>query len=210
VENASGSITTTMDEIAGDAELALVTASGGTGYGVDLGAALEAPLGWTFGLTLVNVLSSMSWIGSPERMEFSLSAVDINLVNEDFDAAVADADTTYAIDAYSTSLPRSLRLGASNTFGKLLVAADYVQGLEGRYGVSTTPQFNAGLEWRPVGAVRPRFGLSAGGRVGQSIAGGLGMKFGPWRMDFAVVNRGGYLPYDLRGLGFAFGSLLEF
>ena len=58
--------------------------------------------------------------------------------------------------------------------------------------------------------LQPRFGASVGGRTGHGLAGGLGMRLGFWRIDLAVVNRGGLAPQDTRGLGFAAGTSLEF
>lgn len=210
VEEASGTLVTTMSEITGRAEAALVSASGGSGYGVDIGLALQAPRGWVLGLALDNLYSRMSWSGDPERHLWSASADSINLANEDLDEAITNSDTTVSIDPYASSLPRRLRLGASNQFGDILLAVDVTQGLESRAGVSTRTALSAGLEWRAWSWMYPRFGLGLGGASGSSAAVGLGLRLGPWRLDLALLNRGSLWPDDTKGLGLAAGSSLEF
>jgi hypothetical protein len=188
----------------------MVTATGGRGYGMDLGFALEAERGWVFGLVVDNLLGSMTWDGDPERHLFSVSADTINIMNEDFDAAVTDTDTTLSIGSYQRQLPRSIRIGAANQFGSWLIAADINQGLEKRAGTSTTPAVSAGTEWRQLSWLYPRAGFTVGGRDGSSLAMGLGFRLGPWRLDLAAVNRGTLIPGDSKGLALAAGTSLEF
>ncbi len=210
VEEAEGSMRTTMTEVEGSATASLATASGGGGYGADLGLALQAPAGWTFGLMLNNVVSHLNWSHDPERHLFSVSADSISLMQEEVGDAVTDQDTTYAIDPYQTRLPRSVRLGASNSFGPWLVGMDVAQGLENRAGQSTRTEVSAGLELRALPWIHPRFGLSFGGAAGQSAAVGLGLRLGPWTVDLAAVNRGQLIPGDTKGLALAAGTALEF
>jgi hypothetical protein len=210
VEKASGLLTTTFTEIRGAAEVSMVTATGGRGYGADLGLTLQAPRDWVFGLVFDNLVSSMTWDGDPERHIFRVSADSINILQEDMDAAISENDTTMSIEAYRRNLPRRLRLGASNQLGSWLIAVDVTQGLESRAGVSTTPALNAGTEWRGLGWVLPRAGFSFGGNDRSSVAIGLGLSFGPWRLDLAAVNRGALIPGDSKGVAVAAGSSLEF
>jgi hypothetical protein len=152
----------------------------------------------------------VTWTGNPERHEVRVSATDINLLNDDLDDAVADTDTSYAVSGYDTTLPPRLRLGAAWDRGTLLLAADYVQGLSDRAGSSTTPGLNLGVEWRPLGALRPRGGLMLGGPGGFGLAGGLGLNMWWWQVDLAVVQRGGLGGDATKGLGFGISSQLVF
>ncbi len=210
VEESYGSVSTAMTEISGEAYVSAITSDGGSGYGLDLGASWQAPGGWTLGLVLDNILGSMNWTGTPERTELHVTAAEINALNDDLDNAVSDTDTTYAVDAYSMDLPRRLRLGAAHDGGTLLVAADYVQGLADRAGASTTPQLNLGVEWRPLGWLSPRGGLSLGGPAGVGLAGGLGLDLAFWEIDLAMLHRGGFSSGDTRGLGGALSTRWRF
>jgi hypothetical protein len=210
VEESYGSVTTGMTEIAGEAYVAAVTSDGGSGYGLDLAAAWQAPGGWSLGLALDNALGQLEWTGTTERTELRVTATEINALNDDLEDAVADSDTTYAVGGYQTDLPRRLRLGAAHDGGTLLLAADYVQGLDDRAGASTTPQLNLGAEWRPFGWLTPRAGLSLGGAAGVGVAGGLGLDLAFWQLDVAVLHRGGFRGDDTRGLGGAVSTRWRF
>jgi hypothetical protein len=210
VEEAYGSLTTSMTEISGEAFVSTLSSDGGQGYGVDLGLGLQTPGGWTLGLVVDNIYTKMTWDGNVEANEFRVTASDINLMNEDLEASVADMDTTYAAGTYETTLPRRLRVGAANRFGPLALAVDYTQGFEDRGTTSTTPQFNAGLELWSTGFIQPRLGASTGGAVGTGVSAGLGLRLGPWRVDMAAVSRGGMSAGETKGVGFAAGSSLVF
>ncbi len=210
VEEAYGSVTTSMTEISGEAYAAAVTADQGSGYGLDLGYAWQAPGGWTFGAALDNVLGSVAWSGNVERHEFRVDATGVTVLNDDLDNAVADSDTSYAAAGYSTNLPRRMRLGASWDRGSLLLAADWIQGFSDRSGSSVTPQLNLGAEWRPLGFLAPRGGVMMGGAGGLGVSGGLGLDVIWWQLDLAVVHRGGFSGDATRGLGFAVSSQVAF
>lgn len=210
VEEAGGSLTTTFTEIQGQAQAAVVTATGGNGWGMDVGLALQAPRGWVCGLVVDNLIGAVHWHRNVERHLFTLDADSINALQEDFAAAVTQRDTTVSIAPFDRRLPRRLRLGVSNQFGAWLLAADLGQGLENRAGTSTRPALSVGTELRALGWIHPRAGVTLGGLNGQSLAAGLGVLVGPCRLDFAALNRGTLVPGDAKGLALAFGSSLEF
>jgi len=210
VEDAYGSMHTSMDEIAGQAYVSTISSEGGQGYGLDLGLALQAPKGWTLGLSMKNLYTNMTWDQNVTYNEYRVDASGINALNDDLDNAVVDTDTTYAMGSYSTTLPRELRFGAANRFGAFDVAFDYVQGFENRGISSTTPRFHLGTEWWLTGMIQPRFGLSVGGVAGTGASAGLGLKLGFWRIDMAAVSRGGLNPNQTKGVAFAMGTSLEF
>lgn len=210
VEEAYGSLTTTMDEISGEAYVATRSARGGSGAGCDLGLALQIPGSWTFGLALDNAYTRLQWNTGVEEQRFWINAADINLANDDLDDAVADADSTLEGGSYTTSLPRTLRMGAANRLGAFQVAADYVQGFETRGASSTTPQLNLGAEWELCSFFMPRAGCSVGGARGSSLAGGVGLGLGPWKVDLAAMTRGGMSGGSAKGVGFAAGTSLKF
>jgi len=210
VDDAYGSLNTSLTEIAGEAYVATESAEGGQGYGLDLGLALQTAGGWNFGLAVDNVAATINWDQNIERREMRVQAADINAMNSDLNAAVNDADTTFAGTGYSTTLPRRARLGAARKFGSFMLAADYIQGLENRGVTSTKPLVNAGMEWQLASFFQPRVGMSTGGARGNSASVGLGLKVGPWRVDAAAVSRGGMSAGQSKGVGVALGSVLEF
>lgn len=210
VEDAYGSVTTGMEEIAGEAFVSTISSEGGQGYGLDLGFALQAPKGWTLGLSMENIYSNMTWDQNVQYSEYRVDASGINAMNDDLDNAVANTDTTYTGESYSTTLPAELRFGAANRFGPFDVAFDYVQGFENRGMSSTTPRFHLGTEWWLTGMIQPRFGLSVGGVAGTGASAGLGLKLGFWRIDLAAVSRGGLDPNKTKGVAFAMGTSLVF
>jgi hypothetical protein len=210
VDEARGAITTGMTEIAGEAFVAATTANRGRGLGVDLGATWQAPGGWTLGLAVDNAIGSIDWSGDVERHEFRVTADDLNVLNDDLDSAVADTDTSYAVDGYQTTLPRRVRLGVARDTGTWLVAADWVQGFGDGAGASASPQLNAGLEWRALGFLAPRAGMRLGGAGGFGLAGGMGLSLGWWQLDLAVSHRGGFSSGDTRGIGLGVSTQLVF
>lgn len=210
VEEAYGQMTTTMEEISGEAFVSTLSAKGGQGAGLDLGLAMQLHDSWTLGLALDNLYTDIRWNTDVEAHEFRIDAAEINLTNDNLDDSVADADTTLYGGEYSTSLPRIMRLGAANRFGSFDVAMDYVQGFETRGTASTTPQLNLGAEWGLCTYFMPRAGMRLGGAGGKSIAGGLGLGLGPWKVDLAAMTRGGLTGGTTKGVGFAAGTSLQF
>lgn len=210
VEDAYGSLSTSMTEISGEAFVSTKSSDGGMGFGLDLGLGLQTTGGWTLGLVVDNLMTRINWDSHVETNEYRVTASAINVFNGDLDTAVADTDTAYSSLPYQTSLPRRLRLGAANRIGAMAVAVDYIQGFANRGTTSKTPQFNTGLEFWPTGNVQPRLGVSVGGANGAGVSAGLGFRFGPWCLDLAAVSRGGMSPSSTKGLGFAAGSSLIF
>ncbi|PID81950.1 hypothetical protein CSA17_02355 [bacterium DOLJORAL78_65_58] len=210
VQDAYGSMSTSREEINGEAFVSTLSSQGGAGWGVDLGLALQMGNGWSLGASVENLYATMQWDNNVEAREFRVSAREINALNGDRDNSIVDSDTTLTADAYSSNLPAKLRLGAANRFGPLMVALDYTQGFEDRGTASTTPRFHLGGELWSDGLVQPRFGLSAGGVAGTGASAGLGLRLGVWKVDMAVLSRGELDPNKTKGLAFAAGSSLVF
>lgn len=210
VQEAYGAMTTSMDEISGDAFVSTLSSEGGSGYGLDVGLALQMSGGWAFGAAVENIYSNLEWTQNVEAREFRVTAADINALNDDMESSVVDSDTTFAAAGYSTSLPPQLRMGAANRVGPMDVALDYTQGFENRGLSSTTPRFHLGAELCPGSMFQPRFGLSVGGVAGTGASAGLGLRLGFWKIDLAVLSRGELNPNKTKGVAFAAGSSLEF
>lgn len=210
VEEAHGSMHTSLEAISGEAFVSTLSAEGGRGYGLDFGLAMQTSGGWSLGASVENIYSTMTWNQNVEAREFRAHAGDVNVLNDDLDNAVVNSDTTFASTNYNTTLPPQLRMGVSNRFGPVSLALDYTQGFEDRGMSSTTPRFHLGGEFFSGGFLQPRFGLSTGGDSGTGASAGLGLRLGFWKVDLAVLSRGELNPNKTKGVAFAAGSSLEF
>ncbi len=210
IEEATGGILVDMSGVHGSADAAYLTSRGGTGWAVDVGLALQAPRGWTFGLNIGNAASSLTWDRDVERSEWHATADSLTAATEDFEAATTTSDTTYAVSSYDTALPTVVSLGASNRWGRLLYAVDVSRALESRMGTSSNTAVNAGVEMRLASWFRPRLGAGLGGVTKQRSSVGLGLGLGPVKWDIAVANHGKLVPNDTKGLSFASAFGLEF
>ena len=209
VEPASGGLVTRTDGFYGNAEASVVTAEGGTGHALDFGLALEAPRGWTFGFALNSLTSNMTWDDETERHVYTVSFDSISVATDDIEDAIADTDTTYAIDSYETKLPKVMRIGASNSWRSLRYAIDIEKGFDDLPGSADKMGLNLGAEWKLTGWFRPRVGMGFGGKYSGHSSFGLGMHVGPLYLDFAVENRGRVMPGDTKGLAAGFGLTMR-
>ena len=210
VEEATGGIMVDMSGVHGSADAAYLTSRGGRGWAVDVGLALQAPRGWTFGLNVGSAASALTWDRDVERSEWHAAADSLTAATEDFDAAVTTSDTTYAAAAYSSGLPTVVSLGASNRWGRLLYAVDVSRSMEDRMGTSSKTALNVGMELRVASWFRPRIGAGVGGVMRQRSSAGLGLGLGPLKWDIAVANHGKLIPGDTKGLSVASAFGLEF
>lgn len=205
VESATGGITVDMSGARGAADAAYLTSRGGRGWAADVGLALQAPRGWTFGLMVGNASSRLDWDRDVERSEWHASADSLSLATDDLDAAVSTSDTTYAAPGYRTQLPRTVSLGAANTWRSVDYAVDVSRSLDHRPGHHSDTALNAGFEWRLMSWFRPRIGVGFGGFSRQRSSAGLGLGLGAVRWDLAVSNHGELIPDDTKGLSVATG-----
>lgn len=183
----------------GSGELVARTASGGTGYGVDLGAALKLNRHYTVGARIENVLGSINWNRKTEEhaISFSFDTLNGNFVSDDY---------TIDIPEFSNRLPAVMNLGLANTSGKLLWAVDWEQGFKRTAESSVKPRLSMGIEWLQLGIVPLRLGFSSGGGRGESFSLGSGVAVGPYYFDFAAVTGTGISAYSAKGLKLALST----
>ena len=125
------------------------------------------------------------------------------------DDLISSDDHVVTKGKYSSDYPGAFRLGVMRRTDRLLLAADYEQGLGSFAGSVTVPRVSAGAEYRLVGWWPLRMGLSVGGGEGANLAWGTGIDLGPFILDLALRNRG-ITPGGSKGLAFALSSRLEF
>ena len=204
----TGDAVTLTTGFAGDGSIILNTAQGGTGYGLDFGAALKLSEHYTAGISLYNAVSRIRWDYKPKEEGF-LYSFDSLYVGSVADSLSVTQNYTRTINPFVTSLPRVLRTGIANTTGRLQWAFDWTQGFTLAPGSSTKPRVALGAEWRLIPLVPLRAGYALGGSQGAQLAGGAGLDLGPLYFDFAALSASG-TGSGARGLQLAVSSGLNF
>ncbi len=211
VVEASSVVTTNIDGLHGNGRLVIDRALGGSGMGLDLGAAAKLDTRWSASFALTNLINSVNWSNDTKRLTYTFSAdsVSIQAIDEsDIDSVVVNSDDETDIDAFSTSLPRQMRMGIARTGKRLILAFDYIQGLNNGGAISTTPRLAFGSEFRPIGFLPLRAGMAFGGKRGLSGSFGFGFDLSLFSLNFAVANKGGM--FSGRGAAFAFDWMFRF
>jgi len=213
VISAEGNFTTTDTSLISDGTFIVQTAMGGTGFAIDLGAAMVFDSRLIFkddiiiSLSLENLLSSIKWNKDTENLQLDFAINDFNYDNLTdsllSDSLIESNDTTIAISSFSTNLPTVLRIGASTSINKIKLAFDWEQGITSGVSQSTTPRLSLGGEYKPVNFLPLRAGCSIGGGRDSMFSAGLGLHFNPCRFDLALANNGSILPGRSKGLVFA-------
>ncbi|RJP82416.1 MAG: hypothetical protein C4524_00670 [Candidatus Zixiibacteriota bacterium] len=191
--------------------------STGWGYGLDLGAAARLNEEWSVGLTLSNILGSLRFNGLEEAQgSFSFHQPGLNQdefgsFQEYLDSVTVESDTTFATDGGVTwNPPRAAVLSATwRPSPRLALEADYHQGLNTTTGGSTTPRLALGAETRYYNFLPVRFGLALGGVQGTTLAMGLGVEWGSYRLDLAAAGQRG-LFNGSKGVNYALSQRLIF
>ncbi len=204
-----GSFNTLETGFAGDGHMVARTATGGSGYAIDIGGALELNRNYTVGLSIRNFLSNISWSGSAEEHGYLFSFDTMTVDNMDDDYVVSE-DYTNEIGDFSTKLPATMTVGIANVLGQLLWAVDWQQGFHTGNGASTKPRLAAGVEWNKLCILPLRAGVAVGGNRGTAFSVGSGLHLGAFQIDFAAQTGSSFSPYSTRGLNFALATGLYF
>lgn len=204
-----GLISTEWSGFAGQGNLTAQTATGGSGYSLDLGAVLDLGGGYTSGLTLENVYGTISWTRGTEehRYTFAFDTTAGDVTDENY---VTSNDTTLDIASFSTALPPVMRAGLAWSGKKLSWALDYTQGLRSQWGASTTPRIGAGVEWTGLRLIPVRLGFATGGRNGTLFAFGSGLTLSAFHLDLAIQTGSSLSAYSTRGANLAVTTGLWF
>ena len=201
VVQADGGISTSMDGIEGRAVLAGRTARGGSGLGLDLGAAARLPGGWDVGLSVRNALASIRWSDRPEEQIEQATADTLTMQNMDQrDDLVATTASTHPIAAFRSSIPATLTLGVGRTLGRNYLGADLRQGFSDRAGVSKTPRFALGATRQQWRWLEGRLGVAVGGMDGPVCSAGIGLAIWKVRCDMAASSSGSWNFTSPRGV----------
>ncbi|MBN1350850.1 conjugal transfer protein TraF [candidate division KSB1 bacterium] len=211
VVEAGGAISTDA-KLYGEGKSVVQYARGGSGFGLDLGAAAILNDHWRFGLVLNNISNSVNWnVGAKKEVFWaSTDSLDIQTMidADEVDSLFHDDNETEDIKSFSTNKPVEMRLGAAYTANKYMVSLDYIQGFKEGVSISTTPKLASGIEYKPCYWLPLRAGMFIGGKEFFALAIGLGFEMGRVRLDFAATNQGSIKPGSQQGTTLAFGIRL--
>lgn len=204
-----GLATTFATGFEGEGEAIIRTASGGHGYGLNLGAALRLSKTYTAGVRFENVLGKITWNKEAEEHGyiFSFDTATVDDFDEDF---VTSEDYSIAIDKFSTTLPAVMNIGLAKTSGKLLWGIDWVQGFRAAAGSSTKPRLTMGAEYPLVSFLPIRAGFMTGGDRNTAFSFGSGVSFMGFYLDAAVITGSTLSVYSAKGANLALSTGILF
>ncbi len=204
-----GLATTYEDGFAGEGHLLARTSTGGSGYTVDVGAAIKFSNKYTAGITIKNFNSKINWSKDTEHHNYDYNFKNLTIENMNNDSASSNNDTE-AINSFSSSLPSVLTVGIAKTYGSLLWAIDWEQGFTQTAGASSEPRISLGLEWSPLSVFPLRAGFSSGGRKNTAFSFGSGIDLNYYYLDFAFISGASLSTYSTKGLNIAISTGLRF
>ncbi len=184
---------------------------GGNGFGIDLGTVARVNRHWTVGISVMNIVSQVSWTkqDTVRRGYYSIRASDVFDVKFRDHKDSLDAnynsdkfDTTYHVGSYSRKLPMILRIGAGYQYNKKLLLTGDIEHYLNDVSGSTVPRMAVGAEYKTSDYVLLRGGMSLGGdNRGFNVSGGAGFLWGRTTIDIATNNLEGLI--TLRRFSFA-------
>ena len=209
VVSLEGLATTYENGFQGHGEAIIRTAAGGSGYGLDLGAAFKLNNSYTVGVRVENVLSKITWDQEPQEYGyiFSFDTASVDDFDEDF---VTSDDYSIDIEPFSTSLPAVMNVGLANTSGKLVWAVDWTQGFRAAPGTSTKPRLALGVEYRLLSFLPLRTGFMTGGDRNTAFSFGSGLNFLGFYLDAAVITGSTMSVYSAKGANLALSTGIMF
>ncbi|MBD3161290.1 MAG: hypothetical protein GF346_03745 [Candidatus Eisenbacteria bacterium] len=198
----SGTITTERAGINGEGSFLLRTATGGSGFGLDLACWRPIAERWSIALVLHDLFSAVHWTRGTElrHVRFRLQESTAEEISEGEDLLETEEETT-PTGSFRSTLPPRLNVGVAHERGRWTMAADWTQGFEHSLTTTTTPRVAIGAERRFPFGITTRAGVSIGGLDRRSAALGLGFSPGPVRIDLALTARDGSLPFTGNGIG---------
>jgi hypothetical protein len=172
----------------------------GKGTGFDIGVSAEFLNGIRLGISVVDI-GSITWDKNVIQTKgggiFTFSGYTSDI--QDSTKNVFKGKNTPG-ESFSTSLPTTLRIGGSVQVekipflkflpGRMLLAAEYAQGLNESLGNTTKPRVSLGLEYRIIPFLPLRSGFVFGGGDKVRWAFGFGLDFRYVSLDFATDNFG--------------------
>jgi len=185
------------------------TASGGSGFGLDVGAALKLNNTYTAGIRFENLIGSINWNKNTQEHGYTFE-FDTTTIENIEDDLVTSNDYSIDIAGFSTSLPAVMNVGFAKTSGKLLWAIDWTQGFRSVPGTSTKPRLAFGVEYRVLSFLPLRTGFMTGGDRNTAFSFGSGVRFFGFYLDAAVITGSSLSVYSAKGANIAISTGIQF
>jgi len=169
-------------------------ADNGTGLGLDVGGAWENDK-WAFGVAIQNVFNTFEWdldgfiYRSGEAMvNDTLTALD----DFDLEQPITNAPTALTEEALGQSFKPVFAVGAAyRATGKLTLMADARQDTGDALVTVEKSHLGVGLEFRPLGMLPLRGGISRVSGGGTQFSAGLGLILGPLNLSAGILTEAG-------------------
>jgi hypothetical protein len=209
VKEATTTMSSNFDGIQTNGRVVIDRAFGGSGFAIDAGAAARKG-NWSLSLGLSNFSNYITWNQETKSFiyEFSADSVSVErIADSDIDSVFTDSEETVEIEPFTTKLPAELRFGIARATKRFTFGVDFRQAFKKAPGVSTTPKFALGAEFRLIQFFPLRSGVSFGGKQGFTPSAGFAFDFSLFSWDFAVASPGGF---SGKGLAFAYNWMFRF
>jgi len=206
----NGEAATLATGFEGAGNLVSRTATGGSGYALDLGATLQLSKNYTIGVNFFNFLSTMTWDKDTKEHHYQFNFDSLTVVDFDDDNLITSEDSTFEIGSFSTTIPSTFKVGLAKTSGALKWAVDWEQGFRRAPGSSEDPRISTGAEFGLLSFLPIRAGFAVGGKHGTTYAGGFGLDFALFNIDFGAANYQAISGSAGKGLTFAINSGFRF
>jgi hypothetical protein len=206
----NGEASTTMSGFGGSGMVVARTATGGTGYAIDFGAALKLSDNHTAGISFSNLFNGITWNKQTEEHYYSFRLDTLTIDNMDNDSVFVSDDYSQEIGDFKSNIPTVMRIGLADISGKFLWAADWEQGFKLGAGVSSKPRLSFGGEYRLIGFLPFRAGYSLGGGKGSTVSFGTGLDLSLYYLDVAATNHGSIASGSSKGIHLALSTGLRF
>jgi len=204
------SLTTVSEGIDADGSVLIRSSTGGRGMGLDAGMAARVGDKWTLSAGIRDAASFIKWTAETKITEYLFTVEGLNAETAGDSTTIVSEEIERPVESFNSTLAPQVNLGAARLCGDFLISADIKLGLKEGPGVSTRPQTALGAEYKGIGFLPLRAGISHGGFHGVSTGLGFGLKLSAFHIDFAWASSGTLLPSLHDGFSLAVSSGLDF
>jgi hypothetical protein len=210
VVTSEGSFVTTNEALVSTMNIVTRTGLGGSGLGFDLGAAGIIDKKWSASLVFKNLFAGLNWTKELEQHTATFVVDSIKIGDfEELDSLVTTETTT--IGEFRTRLPVIFHLGVGyNLLENLTLALDLEQAFEDQLGYSDKAMLAVGAEYKPIGMIPLRAGMSFGGKWKYRFGVGVGFHLSFFHLDLAYAMHQGMWPTKTTGFSTAANIKLAF
>ncbi len=197
--------------IALNQEILLKSGFGGSGIKTMLGLRSDLSEDLSLAFTLDNLPGFIHWHNQTERTYYtaSVDSVYISSLNEEI---ISHSDSTYTIDAFTTTLPLSFNFGALYRIKNANFSLDWKQSITNTVTSSKTPEISMACEYLPKSFLSLRFGIEPGlGEKPYGVSYGFGILTNDIDVGFGIKSYRAIFPSSYsRGLALALTSKWRF